>query len=90
MAFSERPMRRAALVQTWGVGAIVPFPHDESLMIAGLDAWRYNKPEAFEIKDVRLMKRLGVRALRFPPDYRDNNVDPENARLRKKAQVNQA
>lgn len=82
MAFSERPMRRAALVQTWGVGAIVPFPHDESLMIAGLDAWRYNKPEAFEIKDVRLMKRLGVRALRFPPDYRDNNVDPENARLK--------
>lgn len=82
MAFSERPMRRAALVQTWGVGAIVPFPHDESLMIAGLDAWRYNKPEAFEIKDVRLMKRLGVKALRFPPDYRDNNVDPENARLK--------
>ena len=82
MAFSERPMRRAALVQTWGIGAIVPFPHDESLMIAGLDAWRYNKPKAFEIKDVRLMKRLGVKALRFPPDYRDNNVDPENAKLK--------
>ena len=24
------------------VGAIVPFPNDEALMIAGLDAWRYN------------------------------------------------
>ena len=38
MALSNKPMRRTALIQTWGVGAIVPFPHDESLMIAGLDA----------------------------------------------------
>ena len=42
MAFSKRPMRRSALIGPWGVGAIVPFPNDEALMIAGLDAWRYN------------------------------------------------
>ena len=34
MAFSNRPMRRSALIGPWGVGAIVPFPNDESLMIA--------------------------------------------------------
>ena len=42
MAYSNRPMRRSALIGPWGVGAIVPFPNDESLMIAGLDMWRYN------------------------------------------------
>ena len=82
MAFSKRPMRRAALVQTWGVGAIVPFPHDESLMIAGLDRWRYRKPEAMEISDERLAKRVGVKELRWPPDYRDKNVDPDNPFLK--------
>lgn len=42
MAHNNRPMRRSALIGPWGVGAIVPFPNDESLMIAGLDMWRYN------------------------------------------------
>ena len=42
MAYNNRPMRRSALIGPWGVGAIVPFPNDESLMIAGLDMWRYN------------------------------------------------
>ena len=54
MAYSKRPMRRSALIGPWGVGAIVPFPNDESLMIAGLDMWRYNKKEDFIIKDDRL------------------------------------
>lgn len=78
MAIQRRPMRRAALVQTWGVGAIVPFPNDESLMIAGLDAWHYTNPHPMVIKDERLVKRLGVKELRWPPDFRDQNVDPEN------------
>lgn len=78
MALSNKPMRRTALIQTWGVGAIVPFPHDESLMIAGLDAWRYNNPHSMIIQDNRLSKRIGVKELRWPPDYRDANVDPEN------------
>lgn len=73
-----RPMRRNSLIGPWGVGSIVPFPNDESLMIAGLDMWRYNKPENFVIKDERLEKRIGVKELRWPPDYRERNADSEN------------
>lgn len=47
MAHNNRPMRRSALIGPWGVGAIVPFPNDESLMIAGLDMWRYNDATPF-------------------------------------------
>ena len=82
MAFSKRPIRRSALIGPWGVGAIVPFPNDESLMIAGLDAWKYNDPKPFIIKDDRLTKRLGVSELRWPPDFRENNADPVNSNLR--------
>lgn len=83
MAIQKRPMRRSALIGPWGVGAIVPFPNDESLMIAGLDAWRYNDPTPFVIKsDTRLTKRLGVSELRWPPDFRENNADPQNCNLR--------
>lgn len=82
MAYSNKPMRRSALIGPWGVGAIVPFPNDESLMIAGLDMWRYNDPSAFIIKDERLLRRLGVQELRWPPDFRENNADPQNCNLR--------
>ena len=78
MAYSNKPMRRSALIGPWGVGAIVPFPNDESLMIAGLDMWRYNDSKPFLIKDERLERRLGVQELRWPPDFRDHNADPEN------------
>lgn len=76
-----RPMRRNSLIGPWGVGAIVPFPNDESLMIAGLDMWRYNNPEDFVIKDERLAKRIGVPELRWPPDYREKNADPDNCHI---------
>lgn len=82
MAFSKRPMRRSALIGPWGVGAIVPFPNDESLMIAGLDAWRYNDAQPFVIKDDRLTRRLGVSELRWPPDFRESNADPKNCNLK--------
>lgn len=82
MAYSNKPMRRSALVGPWGVGAIVPFPEDESLMIAGLDMWRYYDPAPFVIKDERLQRRLGVRELRWPPDYRESNADPKNCKLK--------
>ena len=82
MAFTNKPMRRSALIGPWGVGAIVPFPNDESLMIAGLDMWRYNEPSPFAIKDERLQRRLGVQELRWPPDFRENNADPQNCFLR--------
>ena len=82
MAYSNRPVRRSALIGPWGVGAIVPFPNDESLMIAGLDMWRYNNTSPFLIDDERLQKRLGVKELRWPPDYREHNADPQNSRLK--------
>lgn len=75
-------MRRSALIGPWGVGAIVPFPNDESLMIAGLDAWRYNDSTPFVIEDIRLTKYLGVSELRWPPDFREINADPVNCRLK--------
>lgn len=82
MEYSNRPMRRSALIGPWGVGAIVPFPNDESLMIAGLDAWRYQDEKPFIIKDERLTKRLGVKELRWPPDFRKQNADPVNCNLK--------
>ena len=77
-----RPMRRSALISPWGVGAIVPFVNDESLMIAGLDMWRYQSTVPFIIKDERLQKRLGVKELRWPPDFRDFETDSENCNLK--------
>ena len=82
MAYSDRPVRRSALIGPWGVGAIVPFPNDESLMIAGLDSWRYSSIPPFLIKDDRLLKRLGGKELRWPPDFREYNADPENCHLK--------
>ena len=82
MAYSNKPMRRSALIGPWGVGAIVPFPNDESLMIAGLDMWRYNDAIPFIIKDERLQRRLGVQELRWPPDFREKNADPQNCFLK--------
>ncbi|MCR5448348.1 MAG: DUF1998 domain-containing protein [Solobacterium sp.] len=81
MAYAKRPMRRTSLISPWGVGAIVPFPNDESLMIAGLDMWRYSTIDPFLIKDDRLQKRLGVKELRWPPDFREPKSDPENCNL---------
>lgn len=77
-----RPMRRSALISPWGVGAIVPFVNDESLMIAGLDMWNYHTTAPFVIKDERLQKRLGVKELRWPPDFRDYESDSENCNLK--------
>lgn len=71
-------MRRTSLISPWGVGAIVPFANDESLMIAGLDMWHYGDSEDFCIKDERLQKRLGVKELRWPPDFKDKMSDPVN------------
>ncbi|MDE6053863.1 MAG: hypothetical protein K2G55_08895, partial [Lachnospiraceae bacterium] len=76
-----KPMRRSSLIGPWGIGAIVPFPNDESLMIAGLDMWRYNNPEKFVIRDERLEKRLGVKELRYPPEYMEKNADPADYHL---------
>lgn len=83
MLISSKPVRRSQLISPWGVGSIVPFPQDESLIIAGLDMWSFGRnPKEFIIRDERLAKRLGVAELRRPPDFRDSNMDNENAYIK--------
>lgn len=65
---NKRVLRRGQLLSPYGVGAIVPFPNDESLIVSGIDNWN-NDDERYFIEDKRLIKRLKVNQLRFPPDY---------------------
>jgi hypothetical protein len=68
------PLRRAHLISPLGVGSIIEFPRDESLMTAGLDTWplaREACPPEWKIVEERLQARLGVSHFRLPPDYRE-------------------
>lgn len=68
-----RPVRRSQLISPWGIGSMVDFPRDESLMICGLDAWDRAVEDClpeFKIIEERLQKRLGVDHFRLPPDFR--------------------
>ncbi|MCY4652651.1 MAG: DUF1998 domain-containing protein [Dehalococcoidia bacterium] len=69
-----RPVRRAQLISPFGVGALVDFRGDESLMTAGLDEWPYADeecPEEWMVREERLQARLGVDHFRLPPDFRE-------------------
>ena len=69
----NRPIRRAQLIGGFGVGAMMDLPNDESLMVAGLDAWPFASEETASewlVQEERLCRRLGVKELRLPPDYR--------------------
>lgn len=71
---AQKPVRRAQLVSTFGVGAMVDFPRDESLMTAGLEAWPFARqrcPDEWTIIEERLQARLGVGHFRLPPDFRE-------------------
>lgn len=71
---AQRPLRRSQIISPFGIGSIVDFPNDESLMTAGMDAWPFAKercPPEFLVVEERLQRRLGVAELRLPPDYRD-------------------
>ncbi len=73
--FNKYSMRRESLISPWGVGAIVPFPHDESLMVAGIDYW-FDKEHSYEdflIADERLTKRLGGKQFVHAKLYVSNN-----------------
>lgn len=69
--YSDKPVRRSQLISPFGVGAMIDFPKDVALMVAGLDAW----PEANMVSseeifyEERLQARLGVNHFRLPPDY---------------------
>lgn len=77
-------IRRDSLISPWGVGAIVPFPHDESLMVSGLDFWfdQDHNYEDFLIADERLSKRLGGKQFVMPPDYREFSQDSQHAEMK--------
>lgn len=77
-------IRRDSLISPWGVGAIVPFPHDESLMVSGFDFWfdEDHNYEDFLIVDERLSKRLGGKQFVMPPDYREFSQDSQHAEMK--------
>ena len=76
-----KPVRRSQLISPFGIGAMVDFPKDESLMPAGLDAWPRAKekcpPESgWLIREERLEARLSrpghpITHFRMPPDHRE-------------------
>ncbi len=79
-------VRRDSLISPWGVGAIVPFPHDESLMVAGIDTWFEEENgqsyKDFEIIDERLSKRLDGKKFVLPPDFREKKQDPKHSEMK--------
>ncbi|MGE5410749.1 MAG: DrmB family protein [Clostridiales bacterium] len=73
---AKKPIRRSQLISPWGVGQMINFPNDESLMVVGLDMWEekfktISELNEFIITEERLAKRLGVKDFRLPPDFRD-------------------
>ncbi|GAB4286306.1 MAG: DUF1998 domain-containing protein [Ignavibacteriaceae bacterium] len=73
---AKKPVRRTQLITPWGVGQMINFPKDESLMVAGLDLWEdkfrtLSNLDEFIIVEERLSRRLGVQNFRLPPDFRD-------------------
>lgn len=82
----KKPIRRSQLISPWGVGQMINFPKDESLMVAGLDLWedkfRTISDEEFKVQEPRLAKRLGVNDFRLPPDFRDPEPGVTNPSLK--------
>jgi len=81
---AQKPIRRSQLITPFGVGAMVDFPRDEALMVAGLDAWPFAKdagPFEWLVLEERLQARLGVRSFRLPPEHRDAAPGIKNSNL---------
>lgn len=64
---NDKKLRRMQLISPWGVGSIVPFPFDESLIIASIDKWDLGSSE--EVVDERFAKRLKVNTFKTPPVF---------------------
>lgn len=80
-----RPVRRGQLISPWGIGAMIDFPKDESLMTCGLDVWPMASekcPEELLVTEERLQKRLGVTHFRLPPEFRDPGSGVQHPNLR--------
>lgn len=73
-----RPIRRGHLITPFGVGALVDFRGDESLITAGLDEWPFANEECpgdWLVMEERLQARLKVSHFRLPPDFREAGGD---------------
>ena len=71
---AQKPIRRGQLISPFGVGSLVDFRGDESLMTAGIDEWPFaleECPDDWFVQEERLQARLGVSHFRLPPDFRD-------------------
>jgi len=84
---AKKPIRRSQLISPWGVGQMINFPKDESLMVLGLDLWEekfrtISELDEFKVTEERLAKRLGVRDFRLPPDFRDPGPGVTNPSLK--------
>lgn len=84
---AKKPIRRSQLISPWGVGQMINFPNDESLMVLGLDMWEekfrtISELDEFKVIEERLAKRLGVRDFRLPPDFRDPGQGVTNPSLK--------
>ena len=69
-----RPIRRAQLISPFGIGALMNFRGDESLMTAGLDEWPFASDECptdWLVREERLQKRLNKTHFRLPPEHRE-------------------
>ena len=60
-------LRKAQLMGPYSIGAIYPGDANNTLMIAGLDAFQTDKMD--EVVDSRLANHVGVRSLYAPPVY---------------------
>lgn len=85
--YFKKPIRRNQLISPWGVASICNFPGDETLMVAGLDAWEeiYQQafnPDEFIIREERLARRIGVEHFRMPPDFRNAGAGMLNSNLK--------
>lgn len=83
--YQQRPVRRSQLITPFGVGAILNFPGDESLMTCGLDVWPFaleECPQELRITEERLQQRLRVSHFRLPPEYRDPGPGVEHPRVK--------
>lgn len=82
-----KPIRRSQLISPFGIGAMVDFPRDESLMLAGIDVWPYATQECPQVsgwlvREDRLEARLGVSHFRLPPEHRDPDAGVQFANQR--------
>lgn len=84
---AKKPIRSSQLISPWGVGQMINFPKDESLMVVGLDMWEekfrtISELDEFKVTEERLAKRLGVKEFRLPPDFRDPGQGVTNPSLK--------